>query len=485
MRALKENRNAITLISLVITIVVLLILASITTYSGINVINSSKLTAFTTELKIMQTQINELYQKDKNGEKVQVGNEQKVISDLGEELSQVQEQANIVFQQETSGIESSVGYRYWSNALIKELGIEGVEQDFFINLEKRSVISYEGFKYEGKIYYTLDQLPDGLYNVDYNDKNINVDKPTFNTSVEKISESKWRVTIFNIQYKGYINKWKVQYQLKNEQENWNTSEDLSFVVNKEGNYIIKIVNGDIESDGEERTIGLYIEDGLLLRYDGIENTRGGNNPSATSWEDLSGNNNDGIFYNINNNPDTVTDTDKGYYSEEEKGYVFLHNDSYIKSINTIGISGDANFTIEIVSNMWEGGKNPNYSPYTLSQPAWWGSSIGNVGRSCVFGYNRSSNKLTVGFINNAAYSDGNYDLIGKTSYISFRKTKVGQIKNGDTDIGKINYNGQDISSTYTGTATFTTNLVDSEVQVGRCWQWGGRKQTFLWINSSC
>lgn len=59
-----KKENGITLMSLVITIVILLILASIATYSGIEVIKSSKLTKFTTEMKIMQTQVNELYQKN-------------------------------------------------------------------------------------------------------------------------------------------------------------------------------------------------------------------------------------------------------------------------------------------------------------------------------------------------------------------------------------------------------------------------------------
>ena len=58
-----KKENGITLMSLVITIVILIILASIATYSGIEVIKSSKLTKFTTEMKIMQTQVNELYQK--------------------------------------------------------------------------------------------------------------------------------------------------------------------------------------------------------------------------------------------------------------------------------------------------------------------------------------------------------------------------------------------------------------------------------------
>lgn len=39
----------------------------------------------------------------------------------------------------------------------------------------------------------------------------------------------------------------------------------------------------------------YIKDGLMLWYDGIQNTRQGHNPNVNVWEDLSGNNIDGQF----------------------------------------------------------------------------------------------------------------------------------------------------------------------------------------------
>ena len=461
-----KKENGITLMSLVITIVILLILASIATYSGIEVIKSSKLTKFTTEMKIMQTQVNELYQKMQDGDTT--------IEELGKDISD-QTQVNKIFDEvgiET--IDERGKYRYFDKDTIEKLNIEGVSGTFLVNIYKRSVISYEGFQYEGKYYYTLDQLPNGLYNVKYEEKNTN--KPTFDTNVEKVSEGKWRITVSNINYDGYINKWSVKYKLE-DSNNWSTSEDLSFIVEKEGYYDVKIDNKPIESEEKTVILGEYVKKGLLLRYDGIENTRNGNNPNATSWEDLSGNNNDGVFYNINNNPDTITDMDKGYYSKEENGYVFLHNDSYIKSTNNIGISGDAKFTIEIVSNLWKDGKNPNYSTYTTCIEAWWGSSGAVVGNTCVFGYSREKRRMTVGFINNTAYSNDKIDIIGKTSYKSFRKTKVGQIKNGDTDIGKINYNGNDISNTYTGSATFTPNIEDSQVQVGRGWQYNNQNRT--------
>lgn len=229
-----KKQKGITLISLVITVIVLTILASIATFSGINVIKSSKLTAFTTELKIMQTRVNEIYEQR---------DESKIY---GEELTgDSKARADIVFTTNESGITEQQGYRYWSKATIKSLGIEGVEQAFFVNLEKRSIVSYEGIEYEGKNCYTLNQLPKGLYNVEYREQTAG--QPTFDVNIETIGNNKWRVTISNIQYSGYINKWQVKYKL-NEDENWSITDDMSFVVDKAGEYQIQIQNESVMSE---------------------------------------------------------------------------------------------------------------------------------------------------------------------------------------------------------------------------------------------
>ena len=106
-----KKENGITLMSLVITIVILLILASIATYSGIEVIKSSKLTKFTTEMKIMQTQVNELYQKMQDGDTT--------IEELGKDISD-QTQVNKIFDE--VGIETvdeRGKYRYFDKDKIK------------------------------------------------------------------------------------------------------------------------------------------------------------------------------------------------------------------------------------------------------------------------------------------------------------------------------------------------------------------------------
>ncbi len=228
-----KKQKGITLISLVVTIIILSILASIATYSGVSVIKSSKLTIFTTELKIMQAQVNEIYQ-DRDPSKV-----------YGEEITgEIKARADSIFTASESGVTSQEGYRYWSRGTIKSLGIEGVEQDFFVNLEKRSVVSYEGLSYEGNTYYTLQQVPGGMYNVEYEEPSA--PPPTFDVNVEKTGSSQWKITISNIQYEGNISKWQIQYQLEGN-DTWNTTQDLSFVVTEVGNYHIQIMNGSVVS----------------------------------------------------------------------------------------------------------------------------------------------------------------------------------------------------------------------------------------------
>ena len=170
-----RKNNGITLISLVITIAVLIILASIATYSGVNVIRQSKLNKFTSEMNIMQTEVNSLYDKYSTGTE----EEQNTILNYGEVLDS---NASKVFTTSTSGITDSSGYRYYTQATLKELGIDGVEGEFYVNVPKRSVISCEGLEYEGITYYTPEQLPNGVYNVEYEKVQVDEDGYFLKTS---------------------------------------------------------------------------------------------------------------------------------------------------------------------------------------------------------------------------------------------------------------------------------------------------------------
>lgn len=255
----KINNDGVTLMSLVITIIVLLILASIATYSGVNIVKQSKFTKFTTQLKMMQTQVNELYEKYSGNQSIEINGKKYTgteIANIGKEISTLS-QKNKVFNTSTSGITDSTGYKYYDKETIKALNIEGLEEEeYFVNVSKRSVISCDGMEYEGKKYYTINQLPDGLYNVDYQ---VNTGKPTFDVNYEKTENNKYKITISNINYDGNIDKWQVKYQ-KEGQDYWSTSEDYNFVVNESGKYKIYIQNNNVISEEQRIKVGLEIGD---------------------------------------------------------------------------------------------------------------------------------------------------------------------------------------------------------------------------------
>ena len=259
---IKQGSSGITLISLVVTIIVLLILATVGIYSGISAINSSKLTRFTTQMKLMQLEVNKLYEAYTTGESIETKDGNKYtgedIATIGKDLSQAdQEQLDNIFRpdwKDGSGILNREGYRYFDKETIENLEIEGIDEEFLINVETRTVISYEGLKYDDKMYYTLEQVPDSLYNVDY--ENPNTGKPTFDLRYEKLENGKWKVIVSNVRFEeeeqGFINKWQVKYQLSNtgKPEKWNTSENLEFIVDFADEYRVVVFQQGIESEAK-------------------------------------------------------------------------------------------------------------------------------------------------------------------------------------------------------------------------------------------
>ncbi|MCI8519153.1 MAG: hypothetical protein HFJ51_03520 [Clostridia bacterium] len=100
------------------------------------------------------------------------------------------------------------------------------------------------------------------------------------------------MTLYGIAIKSIEDYTKAQVEENKEMED--LSGHLQDVVNKISE--IGINNGDKDNQGEQIK-KKYIEDKLIARYDGIENTREGHKDNATIWEDISGNNRDLIMYN--------------------------------------------------------------------------------------------------------------------------------------------------------------------------------------------
>lgn len=231
------NNKGITLITLVITIIVIVILASVATYNGVQVIESSKLTRFTAEMKLIQAKINEIYE-DEN-KKSELQNDTSKIattSDLGTSLNNFNDWG---YSQDINS------YKKYTKADLKKIGVDDIQQEkVLIDFENRKVISCEGVKADGTTYYVLEQLPNSVYNVEYDEKNIEI--PTFNISYEIIENEKFNIIV---SISGdHVNNWKIKYKKEGQNNIWNNSNKMNFVVNEEGTYNIKIENGNISSD---------------------------------------------------------------------------------------------------------------------------------------------------------------------------------------------------------------------------------------------
>ena len=150
------NDKGITLVALVITVIVLLILASISIPAGRDVIANTKLTTFGTEMQIMQTEVNKLQQKYKNGDTS--------VLEIGKDLQGNEEETNAF----NGAIETETeGYRYYDKITLKELGLNDFSQEFLVNIPKRMIISLAGFNYKGQYIWTMAQLSNGSYNVKF------------------------------------------------------------------------------------------------------------------------------------------------------------------------------------------------------------------------------------------------------------------------------------------------------------------------------
>ena len=247
---MKTKESGITLTVLVITIILILILASIGTTVGTEAMDFAKFTQFKAELKIIQNKVNELNQENKT----KIGTP---LTNIQREIFNIKEISDIIFDGETEEIDNiKNGFRYLNqNYISDEFGVESIKRNYIVNVEYRYVIFPDGFEYKGTKYYMIDQIDGEIYNVRYHNKNTGNGSFKVNVTNEK---NKSKIEITNIDYPGYVDKWQVKYRL-DDNSYWETSDDLTFYIKKEGTYTVKVIHGDEINLGEQEIIVLFDE----------------------------------------------------------------------------------------------------------------------------------------------------------------------------------------------------------------------------------
>ena len=247
---MKKQEKGITLVALVITVIVLIIIASIGISSGKGTIKSAKFSKFQAELKIMQNKVNEWNKSYENGETVNIGTDPTSDQKLALESQDVSEIITNKAGSDTTKIgEIKSSFRMLTNDYItRDLGIDSVEGEYLVNIKERMVVSTEAFEYDGVNYYMIDQMEEELYNVEY--KNQNDTGGEFTVNATQTGEEEWKIKITDIQHEKYVSKWQVKYK-KEGTTYWKTTDKLEFTV-PEGTYQIELVHGNEISLGTKK-----------------------------------------------------------------------------------------------------------------------------------------------------------------------------------------------------------------------------------------
>ena len=194
----------------------------------------------------------------------------------------------------------------------------------------------------------------------------------------------------------------------------------------------------------------YIKDGLILHYDGINNIRDGNNAHSTVWEDLSGNNNDGIFVNSNNTIKYIGN-----------GYEFTNNIDYIETTNVLSLSTDPNITLEIVYK-WYGMQGNQ----TIAGLFNFRTNNSNAGNSLTGWF--TTDGVSFDAINvSVAASEPEKNVVNNISFLK----KSGTF---NTDTASI-YSNSNKASIISSSGTTNMNLQNLTMQIGRGWQYSGNR----------
>ena len=158
-----KNEKGITLTSLVTMIVIILILASIATYSGVGTIRYVNFNKAKAELQNIQSNVNKWKEEYSNGND-DVLNYGEDINSISSSLSQ---KVNDTFSnvQITDQIIKNE-YRFFSGEYLKNNLSLDASFDYLVNIIKRDVILVGGILYNSRTYYTLKDF--GIVNVEEN-----------------------------------------------------------------------------------------------------------------------------------------------------------------------------------------------------------------------------------------------------------------------------------------------------------------------------
>ena len=251
MKEITKDNKGITLVSLIITIIIMSILVSVVTYSGIDTYKNAKITNFVAQMQLIQTKVDELVES-KTIEEINS------LEGLQEITTNEQENAIKMAYNNNQEIISNTDYKLiTADNIVKLFEIEDIESDIMVNFKTREVVSVKGIEYEGTTYYTQYKLPNGqaiIQNTTKTDRNLE-----FYIEPPIIDGLNATITIKDIE----ITNGTLRYKEKNDNywqtiTNYTKAEDeYTIAISKSGTYEFVLTdnvtgeNSNIKTEDEE------------------------------------------------------------------------------------------------------------------------------------------------------------------------------------------------------------------------------------------
>lgn len=144
-----REQKGITLTMLVVTIIVLIIITSITIYTGNNLIEKTNLQNLNTNMLLIQAKVKTIEEDSKFNK-----NDAKL---LGQKVSEVTENQAVLKLVDEKVIDTPDAYYLLSQEDLNNMGLEKIkiEEGFVVNYETQEIIYVKGFKANNTIYYKL------------------------------------------------------------------------------------------------------------------------------------------------------------------------------------------------------------------------------------------------------------------------------------------------------------------------------------------
>ncbi len=158
-----KKQNGVTLISLVVTIIVLVILSTMITHAGLSSIKNARIEKLKNELEIIQQNISVWYEENINlsSEEIRVGT--KIPDERKNEFQASISAAYSIIREKNINLDIKTDinrYRYFGKNEFTNLQIDGIENEYIIDIKNEVAIFVGGYEYEGEKYYVLDQIKD-------------------------------------------------------------------------------------------------------------------------------------------------------------------------------------------------------------------------------------------------------------------------------------------------------------------------------------